>query len=360
MRLPVLVSVSGFVVLAACANDDAGQRAVQGQLLYQERFEDGNQYACATCHTLAGEAADGFRRAGHPIGGANARASYKNGKLTDLRDAVNACLTDWMAAAPLSENDARWTALRNFLAGAGTNNEEVSYTIAEPPSSLEGGDEARGEQLFNQSCAICHGAGAAGTNLAPGLIGRELTREETAARVRLSGPIDSEIYPGLESPSRMPFWSTERLSDDELRDLSEFVFSIGDDDVSTPDAGMMMNDAGMMQECGDDHPMVGKTAVINGKGYDVAGTVSIVDNCTLVVEDFSYDGGGIDVRWFAGTDLNFDPPTGFAMSEDLLGMEFRGATYTIHIPPGRSLDDFDSVSVWCVAAGQDFGSAQFE
>ncbi len=53
----------------------------------------------------------------------------------------------------------------------------VAIVIAAGPASAQGGDEARGERLFNQQCKACHtlekdGASPVGPNL-HGLLGRK-------------------------------------------------------------------------------------------------------------------------------------------------------------------------------------------
>ena len=82
---------------------------------YMEPDPEGNEFACATCHALEEPAPDGYRRPGHPIGDAANRPSFKNGQLSDLRDAANSCRVDWMTAPPLSADDPRWLALFDYL-----------------------------------------------------------------------------------------------------------------------------------------------------------------------------------------------------------------------------------------------------
>ncbi len=172
--------------------------------------------------------------------------------------------------------------------------------------------------------------------------------------MRTSGPTDSPIYPGLGG-GRMPFWAADRLSDDELRDAIAFVLS--NDPAPGADAGPGEPDGGT-SECAATHPRVGQTATLVTRFHGVSGTARIVDDCTVLLEDFDYDGGGIDVRIYGGVDGNFDD--GFAMTGDLVRAGgYSGDTITATLPDGYSLDDLDGVSVWCVAVGQSFGDAQF-
>jgi hypothetical protein len=115
--------------------------------------------------------------------------------------------------------------------------------------------------------------------------------------------------------------------------------------------------------CATTHALVGSVAPFQLAGrdtfHDVGGTARVVDDCTLVLEDFTFDGGGIDIRIYAGAGGVFTPPTGFPISDDLFGMRFTGESLWLTLPAGRTLDDLDGVSVWCVDVGVDFGSARF-
>jgi hypothetical protein len=85
----------------------------------------------------------------------------------------------------------------------------------------------------------------------------------------------------------------------------------------------------------------------------------IVDDCTIVLREFTYDGAGIDVRLYGGLGGDYD--NGFAMGDDLVRSGgYDGDTLEFILPPDKSLNDLDGVSVWCVDVGVDFGSASFD
>ena len=73
-----------------------------GEAAYLSPRADGNSFACATCHSLVEPAPDGFRRVGHPIGGAGQRGAWKNGGVASLRAAVDSCLVECMSAEPFA------------------------------------------------------------------------------------------------------------------------------------------------------------------------------------------------------------------------------------------------------------------
>ena len=108
--------------------------------------------------------------------------------------------------------------------------------------------------------------------------------------------------------------------------------------------------------------MVGQQAMLEGRSvYGVDGLATIVDDCTIRIDNFSYNGGGIVVEFYAGLDGEYSASSGgFSLSEDLRGTRFSGETVTLTLPEDTSLDDFNGLSVWCVTAGIDFGSGLFQ
>jgi cytochrome c len=354
-------------IVNGCGDDPPPEGSVEaGEAVYREPLEDGNTFACATCHALSEPADDGFVRPGHPIGDAVARSSYKDGTITELRQAVNSCVTEWMNGDPWTETDPRWTSLLAFLeaqapSGSASN---VDIQIGSPPADLSGGDATNGRMLFNTRCVVCHGEDAVGTERAPGLIFSPLDGEYVAERVRHSGRVDSPTYDGLTG-GIMPFWGTDRLSDAELLDVVAYVEERSREmmlpDASTPDA-TMTGDGGTPDTgpsgCDSTHPRVGQTASLVTRFHGTTGTATIVDDCTIVVEDFGYDGTGIDVRFYGGLGGDYD--SGFAISDDLLRVGgYSGETLTLTLPAGRTLDEMDGISLWCVAAGVSFGDGLF-
>lgn len=354
------VLVVASTVAMGCEESEvagASSTALDGRDVYENRLDDGNSFACTNCHALQEPAADGLRRPGHSLGDAANRPTYKNGQLTSLRDAVNTCVTEWMIAEPLAEDDPRWLALESFLqdlAGDAAA-EPIVIDLVTPPADLDGGDAIAGMALFNDSCAGCHGQDAVGgTQLAPGLIGARLDAETIARRIRTSGPLTTTTYDGVTG-GLMPFWGADRLSDGELLDLVAYVEQIG-----TADREAVDGESGPLErQCEATHPKVGQIAELSTFAHLVAGTATIVDDCTITIENFSFDGGGVNVQIYGGEGRDFDPPVGFSISDNLLGQVFDAGTLTVQLPEGRTLDDLDAISVWCVPVGVSFGDGQF-
>lgn len=108
-------------------------------------------------------------------------------------------------------------------------------------------------------------------------------------------------------------------------------------------------------DCNATHSKVGQTATLSRRAHNVGGTVEVVDDCTLVIHGFTYDGGGLDVRLYAA-EGNQDFADGTALTGNFLGKDSSGADKTVKLPVGVSLDQVDRISVWCVLAREDFGS----
>jgi len=108
------------------------------------------------------------------------------------------------------------------------------------------------------------------------------------------------------------------------------------------------------------NPLIGTTAEFSNFSHDIGGTLTIIDDRTLEVTNFTYDGGGPSVFFYLGTDGNYSPSAGgVKVGTELNGAAFNGETVRIDLPPNITLDDFNGVSVWCDLFFINFGDAQF-
>ncbi len=344
----------GCFVFIGCSSD-SGDSTPSGQEVYNSRSLEGNTFACATCHALSEPTNDGFLRPGHPIGDATRRPSYKNGELTEMLDAVNVCRSEWMIAPEWTASSAEWLALFEYLDGQATVDvaPELSFSIVSPPADLMGGDMESGRDIFNGRCVVCHGEDATGTQRAPALVGELLTEDTIARRVRTSGRVDSQVYPGLTG-GVMPFWAADRLSDNQLIDVIAFVRA------NDPRTGNGGNGGGTLRQCDSTHSKIGQTATLQPFAHGVGGTATIIDDCTVEITNFDYDGQGIDVRFYSGLGGNY--ASGFSMSENDLRRDSGYSNETVYaqLPVGNTLDELDGISVWCVPASASFGDGLFQ
>ncbi len=104
--------------------------------------------------------------------------------------------------------------------------------------------------------------------------------------------------------------------------------------------------------------MVGWVADMPSGSHDSSGTATIVDDCTVRVTHFNFDGGGVVVQFYGGTGGDYG--SGFALGEDIFGTPFSDDTVTLTLPDGKTFDDMDGISVWCVEFGVSFTDAIFE
>lgn len=115
------------------------------------------------------------------------------------------------------------------------------------------------------------------------------------------------------------------------------------------------------------HPLVGTSASFLNFTHDIGGTLTVIDDRTLQVTNFTYDGGGPAVYFYLGTVRPTADP-GAPLSSDFLvgqqiggllnGRVYNGDTITLTLPTGVTLDDFSSVSVWCDLFSINFGDAR--
>ncbi len=111
--------------------------------------------------------------------------------------------------------------------------------------------------------------------------------------------------------------------------------------------------------CSSDHPAVGRIAQFSTLAHDVVGTVEVIDDCTLEVTGFGYDGGGPNVFFYTGIDGDFRGPEAQITGPRLDGQIYRNDRFTLPLPSGLTLDDVNSLSVWCIDFRASFGTAIF-
>lgn len=108
------------------------------------------------------------------------------------------------------------------------------------------------------------------------------------------------------------------------------------------------------------NPLIGTTAEFSNFSHNIGGTLTIIDDRTLEITNFTYDGGGPSVFFYLGTDGAYSPSNGGVLvGTRLNGAAFNGETVRIDLPSNITLDDFNGVSVWCDIFFINFGDAQF-
>lgn len=111
-------------------------------------------------------------------------------------------------------------------------------------------------------------------------------------------------------------------------------------------------------DCSADHPFVGRSVELSSLAHGVSGTVTVVDDCVIEVTNFNYDGGGPSVYFYGATDRNYSGDS-FIIGQRLNGQRWVNDTIRLPFPEGKTLDDFNSLSVWCSDFNANFGDAFF-
>lgn len=118
--------------------------------------------------------------------------------------------------------------------------------------------------------------------------------------------------------------------------------------------------AGSTARAQEPYPRRGWQAELSTLFHNVSGTVTIIDERTLHVSHFTYDGGGPAVYFYLGTQ---DTPAAFqaglSVPPLLTGMPFNDEPITLTLPVGETLDGYEAVSVWCADFNVNFGSGTF-
>lgn len=114
-----------------------------------------------------------------------------------------------------------------------------------------------------------------------------------------------------------------------------------------------------MNGCDSTHEKVGQTGFFNTFAHNVAGKAEIIDNCTIKITQFSYDGGGPDVYFYAANDGAYGNEGSFRMGRKLNGTSVENAEFILKLPSGKTLDDLNGISVWCVDFAANFGDVMF-
>jgi Electron transfer DM13 len=111
------------------------------------------------------------------------------------------------------------------------------------------------------------------------------------------------------------------------------------------------------QTCAKTSAKIGQVATLQTRAHGVTGTAKVIDNCTIEMSNFNYDGGGLpDVFAYGGKAGNY--AAGFAIGKNLFGTKVTNGSITLTLKDG-DLDNLDGLSVWCVRAGVSFGDGLF-
>lgn len=216
---------------AACGPIDA---ADAGRELFANprlSISPSNAFACATCHATTPDGSEETKFSGYTLLGVSKRPMLWGDRYTQLIDAVNFCLTEFMRGEKLDMTNKNGLSLLAYLqsldGGPATarpltvvQNINDVYLATLPP-----GDSGRGERLYDATCAICHGdvhSGKGRLDSRVSIIPDDTIKGFGAqARAVTIEKIRHGKFFGIGG--NMPFYSLEALSDAELSDIVTFL-----------------------------------------------------------------------------------------------------------------------------------------
>jgi Electron transfer DM13 len=138
--------------------------------------------------------------------------------------------------------------------------------------------------------------------------------------------------------------------------LSVTACGAGSDPVAAPVTAAPIANAAAA--CTKLSPKIGQTATLSTRSHGVTGTAKIVDDCTIEIANFSYDGGGLpDVFFYGAKSSNY--ATGFAIGENQFGKKQANSAIKLTLKD-KELDNIDGISLWCIRASVSFGDGLFK
>ncbi len=107
--------------------------------------------------------------------------------------------------------------------------------------------------------------------------------------------------------------------------------------------------------CGSDDPRIGYVAELTDRFiHGVSGTARIVDNCTIVIENFYFDGLAVPPAIVGIKNEDFAHP--IILNGNILNPAgYHNATMTVPLPAGVTLDDVPMISITCLGGVAAFG-----
>jgi Electron transfer DM13 len=125
----------------------------------------------------------------------------------------------------------------------------------------------------------------------------------------------------------------------------------------SPTTNPVLSSASTGTTCTKLSPKVGQIATLSTKAHGVSGKARIVDDCTIEITNFNYDGGGLpDVFVYGAKAKNY--AAGFAIGPNLFGKSQTNSTLVLTLKD-KEIDNLDGISIWCVRASANFGDGTF-
>ncbi len=223
----VLAAILGLTVLLTLqsqAQGDDEQAVLAGKSLYYGAW-GASPFACIYCHSNFDEQRldDGYLRPGHSLWNSANRQSFYNSAYAGKGDiplirAVNTCIAGFLKAKPLPASDPKMRALLAYIRSISLEPKSSPITISRAKAIPEiDGDPRRGEILYKSACILCHRQNGS----APELMFVASTAL-AASKIRGLTPPGGSLRELPEWSAPMPFFSMERLGDQQAADILSY------------------------------------------------------------------------------------------------------------------------------------------
>jgi hypothetical protein len=114
-----------------------------------------------------------------------------------------------------------------------------------------------------------------------------------------------------------------------------------------------------LTSCTMTHEKVGHSGFFTSFAHNVSGKATIIDDCTIAITQFSYDGRGPAVYFYGAVDHQYDNEAAFPIDQKISGQSYDNVSMIIKLPQNKSLDDLTGLSVWCIDFAANFGQMEF-
>lgn len=203
----VLPSVMVVGLVVAGAGD-----VENGKKIFHNSGKSSNGLACITCHDTAESLADGILRPAHPMTNVLGRPTFWGGTLTTFGEASDFCAVKYMQIEGLSASDK--ADLESYVAGFGKEPQPALVLAKRTRKQIAdvgklAGDPARGKEIVERSCIQCHSK-----------------KGPAPAMDQTLSPASIIVIDLSTGGKFMPFFSADRLSDQQVADVAAYVSSI--------------------------------------------------------------------------------------------------------------------------------------
>ena len=107
------------------------------------------------------------------------------------------------------------------------------------------------------------------------------------------------------------------------------------------------------------YPRAGWETHLTVLAHGVTGTATIVDERTIRLTHFRYDGAAPDMFVYVGTNLSSAAFINGLQVSPRLTRAYTNETYVVQLPVGQTLDGWNSISIWCRIVQGSFGWGTF-